>query len=34
MKKFISFLLALFIAITQVSIIFADTEEAKLDIVI
>ena len=32
MKKFISFLLALFIAITQVSIIFADTEEAKLDI--
>ena len=33
MKKFISFLLALFIAITQVSIIFADTEEAKLDIV-
>lgn len=33
MKKFISFLIVLLIAITQVSIIFADTEEAKLDIV-
>ena len=33
MKKFISFLLVLLIAITQVNIIFADTEEAKLDIV-
>ena len=32
MKKFISFLLVLLIAITQVNIIFADTEEAKLDI--
>lgn len=32
MKKFISFLIVLLIAITQVSIIFADTEEAKLDI--
>ena len=32
MKKFISFLLTLVIATSQVSIIFADTNEAKLDI--
>ena len=32
MKRFTSFLLALTIIVGQISIVFADTKEAKLDI--